>query len=89
MTPEMVLDVMHRSTWAALEVAGPLLALGVAVGLIMGLLQAATQISEPSLTFVPKLAAMGGGLAVFGSWIIERLTSFSRAMWESIALLGS
>ncbi len=89
MSPDAILEIMHRATWTSIEVAGPLLALGVSVGLFMGLLQAATQISEPALTFVPKLAALAAGLGLFGPWIIERLTSFGRAMFEAVALVGS
>lgn len=88
MTPEFVLEIMHRATWASIEVAAPLLLIGVAVGLVMGLIQAATQISEPALTFVPKLAALAGALVVFGPFLIERLTSFGRSMFEAIATVG-
>jgi flagellar biosynthetic protein FliQ len=88
-TPDAVLDVMQRVTWISMEVAGPVLGVGLVVGLVMGLLQAATQISEPALTFVPKLLALAGTLAFLGSWIIERLTSFGRSMFEAVALVGS
>lgn len=84
MTPESVIDVMGRAIVVVLEAAGPLLALGIGVGLLMGLVQAATQLSEPSLTFVPKMLALGAALMLFGGWIIERLTSFSREMLEAI-----
>jgi flagellar biosynthetic protein FliQ len=86
-TPDFVLDVMQRATWVSIECAGPLLALGVAVGLLMGLVQAATQISEPALTFVPKLAALGAGLFLFGSLLIERLTSLGTEMLSAIGTL--
>ncbi len=87
MTPEYVLDVMARATWVSIECAGPLLAVGVIVGLAMGLVQAATQLSEPALTFVPKLAALGGGLFFFGSMLIERLTALGTEMLTQIGNL--
>jgi flagellar biosynthetic protein FliQ len=87
MTPDFVLDIMQRATWVAIECAGPLLALGVGVGLVMGLVQAATQISEPALTFVPKMAALGLGLFLFGSLLIERLTALGTEMLSAIGNL--
>lgn len=87
MTPQFVIDILARATWVSIECAGPLLAIGIAVGLFMGLVQAATQISEPALTFVPKLAALGGGLFLFGGWMIERLTSLGIQMLSEIGNL--
>lgn len=84
MSPEAVLQIVQRSTWVALECAGPLLAVGIAVGLLMGLIQAATQVSEPSLTFVPKLLALAASIMWFGAWILERLTAVSREMFTMI-----
>lgn len=84
MSPEAILHIIQRSMWVSLECAGPLLAIGVTVGLLMGLVQAATQISEPSLTFVPKLLALGGSLLWFGAWMLERLTAISREMLSTI-----
>ena len=87
MTPEAVLDIMMRATWTALECAGPLLAIGVGVGLLMGLIQAATSISEPSLTFVPKMVALAMALTAFGAWILERMTALSSEMFTALGRL--
>ncbi len=88
MTPEMVLEILHRATWIILQCAGPVLVIGVSVGLFMGLIQAATQISEPSLTFVPKLIALGASIIAFGPWLLERLSAFSREMFVAIGGIG-
>ncbi len=88
MTPEFVLEVMHRAVWVCVELAAPLLVVGVTVGLLMGLVQAATQISEPALTFVPKLAALGLALAIAGPFLLDRLTGFGRTMFGAIADVG-
>jgi len=85
MTPEAVMDVMMRAMSTSLEVAGPLLVIGLAVGLLMGVVQAATQLSEPAIGFVPKLLAMGAALVFMGGWLLERLTSFGREMLGAIA----
>lgn len=85
MTADQVLDVMQRSMWVSIECAGPMLAVGIGVGLVMSLIQAATQLSEPALTFVPKAVALGGSILFFGNWILERMTSFSRELFSAIA----
>jgi flagellar biosynthetic protein FliQ len=85
MTPEAVMDVLMRSMATCTEVAGPLLAVGLAVGTTMSLVQAATQLSEPAIAFVPKLAALGGALGLMGGWLLERLTSFGKEMLGAIA----
>jgi flagellar biosynthetic protein FliQ len=88
MTPEAVLEVMHRAMWVALQAGGPVLAIGVGVGLLMAILQAATQISEPALTFVPKLGALALAMVWSGPWVLERLISFTRDMFSAIAAIG-
>jgi flagellar biosynthetic protein FliQ len=89
MTPEAVLDVMNRMMWVSLEVAGPLLLVGIAVGLVVGVVQAATQLSDSAIGFVPKLLAMGVALAAMGGWLLERLTAFGREMLGMIANIHS
>jgi flagellar biosynthetic protein FliQ len=89
MTPEAVLDVMNRTMWISLEIAGPLLAVGISVGLVVGVIQAATQLSEPAIGFVPKLLAMGAALAAMGGWLLERITAFGREMLGAIANIHS
>lgn len=89
MTPEAVLDVMNRMMWVSLEVAGPLLLVGICVGLVVGVIQAATQLSEPAIGFVPKLLAMGAALSFMGGWLLERLTTFGREMLGAIANIHS
>lgn len=85
MTPDAVLEIVQRAVWVCVETAVPLLGLGISVGLIMGLIQAATQINEPGLTFVPKLGALVAGLFMFGSWMLERMMVFSKEMLDLIA----
>ena len=87
MTPEFALEVLQRGIYVALQCAGPLLLLGIAVGLVMGLLQAATQVSEPSLTFVPKMAALAAALVGMGSWLVGQLSQYARSMFETIGNL--
>ena len=58
MSQMMIYEVLNRAIWVATEIGAPILLIGGGVGLVMALVQAATQLSEPALTFIPKLAAV-------------------------------
>ena len=66
MTPEMVLDVGHDALWTIALLASPLLLSALAVGLLVGMIQAATQIQEMTLTFIPKLIVLALALLIAG-----------------------
>ena len=76
MTQGEVLDVMRESMIVVLKLAGPMLIVSLVVGLIVSIFQAATQINEQTLTFVPKVIAIGFILLVSGSWMITNLIDF-------------
>ena len=61
----------------------PLLA-ALVVGLVIGMVQAATQIQEMTLSFIPKLLVLAGAIIVGGPWMLQTLTSYTRRMFESI-----
>ena len=65
----------------AMIVGTPVLAAALAVGLVVSLMQAATQVQDHTLSFVPKLIAVAAALAIFGHWMLERLVEFSRTMF--------
>lgn len=71
-----VIDVMRRLLLVCLQMAGPLLLVSIAVGLIIAIFQAATQIHEQTLTFVPKLATIAIMLLLLGNWYSEVLSEF-------------
>lgn len=77
MSPEMVLDIGTEALWVTALLAAPLLLSALAVGLIVGMIQAATQIQEMTLTFIPKLIVLALALMVSGSWMLGLLTDFS------------
>ena len=84
MTPQTVLDVGREALWMCLLLAGgPLLAMLV-VGLLIGMLQAATQINEMTLSFVPKLAAMAVLLVITGPWLLQTLVDYTQRLVTSI-----
>jgi flagellar biosynthetic protein FliQ len=89
MGPESVLTVGRDALWLAVLLAGPLLLSALAVGLLIGVFQAATQIQEMTLSFIPKLLALVIALFVAGPWMLQVVVNFSRQLFlESPGLLG-
>ncbi|WOJ93313.1 flagellar biosynthesis protein FliQ [Congregibacter variabilis] len=89
MGPETVLAIGKDALWLAVLLAGPLLLSALAVGLLIGIFQAATQIQEMTLSFIPKLLALVVALLVAGPWMIQVVVSFSRRLFLEIpSLLG-
>lgn len=84
MTPQTVLDVGREALWMCLLLAGgPLLAM-LLVGLLVGMLQAATQINEMTLSFVPKLFVMALVLVLTGPWLVQTLVDYTQRLVTSI-----
>ncbi len=81
-----VMEVMADAFMTAFTVAMPILLISMVVGLIIAILQAATQIHEQTLTFVPKLVAIGLMLLVLGPWMITQMNDFTFRLFEYIAL---
>lgn len=90
MAPEYVLDVARQALQVMLIVSLPLLGVALVVGLIVSVVQAVTQINETTLSFMPKLIALGIAFMVAGPWILSILTNYIRRILESIpaAVLG-
>ena len=77
MTDASLLDLWRTSLLVAASVSAPFLLVGLAVGLVVAVVQTATQLQESILTFVPKLAAAGVVLALAGNWMLDRLGRFT------------
>jgi flagellar biosynthesis protein FliQ len=89
MTPETVVTVGRHALEVTLLLAAPLLLTALAVGLILGIFQAATQINEMTLSFIPKLLAMAAVLAITGPWMLRTMVEYTRGLIESIpAMIG-
>ena len=88
MTQELVLDIMRRSMVLATATATPILGIGMLVGLFIAVIQAATQIQESSLNFVPKLVAIGIVLLIAGPWMLDTLVSFTRTLFSEMVFLA-
>jgi flagellar biosynthesis protein FliQ len=84
MTPEMVMTIAERALVITLLLAAPMLLAGLVTGLIVGAFQAATQINEMTLSFIPKLAAISATLVIVGPWMIKVFVSYTRELFTSI-----
>ena len=82
-----VFDVMREAVMATLLVAGPIMAVGLTVGLLVSLFQALTQLQEASLAFVPKILAIFVALLVFGPFMLTTLIGFTHNMADRIVAL--
>ena len=85
MTPDAVNDLIVKALIVAMKVAGPALLVTLLVGLVIGVLQAATQINEASISFVGKLIAIMGTLLILGSWSLRQLMEYTSRTIASIA----
>ena len=89
MDSAMVVDIGRQALWATLLVSAPLLGVALVVGLVIGIVQAATSINEMTLSFIPKVLAMGMAILLFGSWMLGTLVEFTRSIFQRIpALFG-
>ena len=89
MTPETVMTIGRHALELTVLLAAPLLLVVLAVGLLVGIFQAATQINEMTLSFIPKLIAMAVTLLICGPWMLSELVSYTRELIQSIpGLIG-
>ena len=84
MTPESVITLIQNALFILIIVAAPPLAVSLLVGLLVSILQAATQINEMTLTFIPKLIAMFLVLVLAGPWMLTTLLDYMTRLFQSI-----
>ena len=89
MTPETVITIGQQALWVTMLIAAPLLLSALGVGLLIGMFQAATQINEMTLSFIPKLLVLVGALIVAGPWMLSVIVNFTRQLMEQIPSLIS
>ena len=89
MTPETIMTLGQRAIEVTLMLAAPLLLVGLVIGLLVGIFQAATQINEMTLSFIPKLLGLSAAVVMLGPWMLQRLVDYTRSLIESIpSLIG-
>ena len=81
MTNSQVMDVMHSGILVAVKLAGPMIILSMGIGVLIAILQAATQIHEQTLSFVPKLILIAVILLLFGGTMLEIMQDYTRELF--------
>jgi len=84
MNPQSVITLGQQALYVMLMISAPMLLAALAVGLLVSILQAATQINEMTLSFIPKLLAMLAALVIAGPWMITFYVDYVRRLYESI-----
>ncbi|WP_337004367.1 MULTISPECIES: flagellar biosynthesis protein FliQ [unclassified Microbacterium] len=89
MSPEAVLDIGTQGLIIAAKLAAPVLVTALVVGFAISLLQSITQVQEVTLSFVPKIVAVGIALLIAGNWMIAEMIAFTNEMFSRIPSLLS
>jgi flagellar biosynthetic protein FliQ len=84
MTPGIVIDIARHAVELTLMISAPLFIAALGVGLLISIFQAATQINESTLSFVPKVVAIFVTLVLAGPWMITVMTDYIRRLFEAI-----
>ena len=87
MTPELVMNIGRQAIEMTLILSAPLLLAALVIGLIISIFQAATQINEQTLSFIPKLVGMFLVLILAGPWMLQMMVDYIRRLFESIPQL--
>ncbi len=82
-----VVDLARQALWMTMLISGPLLAVGSLVGLVVGIFQAATSINEQTLSFIPKILAIGLTMALAGGWMINTMVDYTKSIFTRIPSL--
>lgn len=84
MTPETILDIGYQSLYLTVLLAAPLLGTALFVGLVVGIIQAATQIQEMTLSFIPKLLSIVLALFWVGAWMLRLIIEYTQRLFHDI-----
>jgi flagellar biosynthetic protein FliQ len=84
MNPETVMTIGTRALEITLLLSAPMLVVALVTGLLIGVFQAATQINEMTLSFIPKLVAMAATLTLAGPWMLKLIVNYTRELFQSI-----
>jgi flagellar biosynthetic protein FliQ len=87
MDQDTVVNLATQAMTLAFEVAGPVLLVGLVIGLGVSLFQAVTQIQEQSLSFIPKIIGLALVIVILGPWMMDKLINYVTQLWMSIPSL--
>lgn len=89
MTPETIMSIARHALEVTLLLSMPLLLSALIIGLVVGIFQAATQINESTLSFIPKLVGVALALMLAGPWMLQVITGYTKELFTSIpSLMG-
>jgi flagellar biosynthetic protein FliQ len=84
MNQDTVVNLASQAMTLALKIAGPLLLVGLVIGLVVSIFQAVTQIQEQSLTLIPKIVGVAVVIVLLGPWMLGQLVSYTTEIYTSI-----
>ena len=84
MDQKQIIDILREGIWVALKIGGPMLIASMAVGVLVAIFQAATQIHEQTLSFIPKLLLIIAFLLLAGSWMLNTMQDFTRMIFTQM-----
>lgn len=87
MTPDTVIKLAEQSIFTIIILSAPLLLVALAVGLLVSIFQAMTQIQEQTLSFIPKILAVFISLVIFGPWMLTILLDYTRNLFQQLPLI--
>lgn len=82
-----IMDITNQALKVTIYVGGPMLLGALITGILVSLFQAVTQINEQTLTFIPKILVIGGAMVIFGPWMLDTLSNFTRELIINIPAL--
>lgn len=88
MTPEFVIDIGRQAIETTLLIAAPMLLVALVVGLVISIFQAATQINEQTMTFIPKIVGVFITLLIFAPWMLRKVTAFLTMIFNQLPNVG-
>ncbi len=87
MTEQTVIDIGVNTIWTTIKIASPALIATLIIGLVVSIFQAATQVQEQTLSFIPKVLGMAAAMVFFGPWILQVLIQFTTGIFTQIPTL--
>jgi flagellar biosynthesis protein FliQ len=87
MDQDTVVTLATQAMTLAVEVAGPMMLVGLVIGLVVSIFQAVTSIQEQSLSFIPKIIGLGALIVILGPWMLDQLVNYAQNLYMSIPQL--
>jgi flagellar biosynthetic protein FliQ len=89
MNQDTVVSLSTQAMKLAIEIGGPMMLVGLVVGLVVSIFQAVTSIQEQSLSFIPKIVGLAAVIVILGPWMLDQLVTYAQNLYTSIPSLIS